>query len=405
VVVRQRWIAIEVSDGIGFDFRSAATLVCGITVKGEVYCWGAGRRGLGDGSLSSSSRPIAVNTPVRFRQIAVGTGHACGVSTASQVMCWGVGDLGQLGVGLLQDQLLPGPPAWGFLTSFVTTGSEFTCALADDGATYCWGNALYAQPANLMMFAWVTCRVPGGPPIRCAPAPAASVQLENGPLAWCLTDNFDMCRASFGVVSAGATHACAIVDDPPGVGAALCWGKSGPHLGGPETASQCTLPCSSPTLVGGSTAWRTEQRLYAGPIHIDISAGNLSTCALRADSLAYCWGDLVASATPTVISTSLRFRSVYVGNGHACGVTAIGQAYCWGANASGQLGVGQTVSSSAAPVAVAGDLRFAYLSAGDGITCGVSIHGVGYCWGSGTSGRLGNGSAETRFTPTRIAEP
>jgi hypothetical protein len=74
-----------------------------------------------------------------------------------------------------------------------------------------------------------------------------------------------------------------------------------------------------------------------------------------------------------------------------------GVAYCWGSNLAGELGNGTTISS-ATPVAVAGDLRFASISAGrgtwqPGLTCGITRDGGTYCWGYNQDGQLGTGSA------------
>jgi alpha-tubulin suppressor-like RCC1 family protein len=84
--------------------------------------------------------------------------------------------------------------------------------------------------------------------------------------------------------------------------------------------------------------------------------------------------------------TGLVFASVSAGIDHTCAVTTTGKAYCWGVNAQGQLGDGATEFESATPIAVAGGLAFASISAGYAATCGVTTDGAGYCWGSGGLG-------------------
>lgn len=83
------------------------------------------------------------------------------------------------------------------------------------------------------------------------------------------------------------------------------------------------------------------------------------------------------------------------GGNHTCGVTTGGDAYIWGLGderiGSDQIDR-QPKPAQARPVAVSGGLKFASVSAGRFHTCGVTISGAGYCWGSGNSGRLGNGN-------------
>jgi alpha-tubulin suppressor-like RCC1 family protein len=56
------------------------------------------------------------------------------------------------------------------------------------------------------------------------------------------------------------------------------------------------------------------------------------------------------NATPTPISSSLRFSSLAVGTTHACGVTRDTKSvWCWGDNTYGQLG-NRSRSNSFVPV-------------------------------------------------------
>ena len=92
------------------------------------------------------------------------------------------------------------------------------------------------------------------------------------------------------------------------------------------------------------------------------------------------------------------------GRRHGCAVEADGTVWCWGDNGSGQLGNG-TQNSSLTPVQVAmaqgGPLTDATrVSAGKDHTCALRSDGTVWCWGSGDSGRLGNGA--TNDSPTAV---
>jgi alpha-tubulin suppressor-like RCC1 family protein len=109
----------------------------------------------------------------------------------------------------------------------------------------------------------------------------------------------------------------------------------------------------------------------------------------------------VTTEVPDVDGSFLRFTQVSTGNFHSCGIAADG-AYCWGANSEGQLGNGTTTGSTV-PVRVTQTAsgRFTRISAGGVHTCGITDTGA-WCWGSGTSGRLGNGAEAGSSVPVPV---
>ncbi len=112
-----------------------------------------------------------------------------------------------------------------------------------------------------------------------------------------------------------------------------------------------------------------------------------------------------APATPPelgaaqAVSSSLRFLQVSAGTGsfgaHSCGVTTAHRIYCWGSNSSGELGNGK-FGFEVRPVRVAEEIWFNSVSAGFFHTCGIARDGRAYCWGEGATGALGNGRAGSR---------
>ncbi len=92
------------------------------------------------------------------------------------------------------------------------------------------------------------------------------------------------------------------------------------------------------------------------------------------------------------------------GKHHSCRVDGNGKAWCWGQNNGGQLGSGTTTSSNV-PVAVANVTGFenvVSISAGDAHTCAVALDGSVWCWGTNSSGQLGNGTTTTQLAPARV---
>ena len=88
--------------------------------------------------------PVEAAGPLTFRSISAGASHTCGVTTSGVVHCWGADDSGQLGDGALADVSAtrrpnPVPVAGGLTFTSVTAGVDHSCAVAMDGAAWCWG--------------------------------------------------------------------------------------------------------------------------------------------------------------------------------------------------------------------------------------------------------------------------
>lgn len=102
------------------------------------------------------------------------------------------------------------------------------------------------------------------------------------------------------------------------------------------------------------------------------------------------------------VEVRIGWGSVTAGFDHTCGLTTHGVAYCWGSRDRGQLGTGGEGASSR-PVRVSDDLTFTQLDAGDAHTCGLTGEGELYCWGVNRDGQLGDGSTRDRARPTPVA--
>jgi alpha-tubulin suppressor-like RCC1 family protein len=91
-------------------------------------------------------------------------------------------------------------------------------------------------------------------------------------------------------------------------------------------------------------------------------------------------------------------------NDYTCGLTTSSALFCWGSNSSGQLGDG-TTTRRLTPVAVSTTERFTTLTAGGAHTCGVATGGTALCWGSNLSGQLGNGEGNIIPFPRPVLFP
>jgi len=87
---------------------------------------------------------------------------------------------------------------------------------------------------------------------------------------------------------------------------------------------------------------------------------------------------------------------------HTCGLTPAGAAYCWGSNSSGQLGDPSAPFNQTTPVAVTGGIVFATVSTGFYHTCGVTAASAAYCWGDNFYGQLGDSTTSLRISPVPV---
>jgi len=107
----------------GLEFVSVsggADHTCGVTTAGEAYCWGRNLFGqLGNGSAGSdqdTNTPSLVVGEHHFAHVGAGQSFSCGITVGGNVYCWGRNDFGQLGDGTSTNRSepvlvggLPGP--------------------------------------------------------------------------------------------------------------------------------------------------------------------------------------------------------------------------------------------------------------------------------------------------------
>lgn len=145
-----------------------------------------------------------------------------------------------------------------------------------------------------------------------------------------------------------------------------------------------------------------------------IDAGRDHTCALTAAGGVECWGDNLSgqlgdgtyrlrwTAVP-VAGLGSGMVAITAGGEHSCALTAAGGVTCWGSNSSGQLGDGSTTDRTT-PVDVVGlTSGVASISAGYAHTCAVTVAGAALCWGLNANGALGDGTVVSSSTPVAVS--
>lgn len=245
-------------------------------------------------------------------------------------------------------------------------------------------------------------------------------------------------------VQAGASFTCAL----DAAGERYCWGENpfGAHGNGTRrlfTNTNSPVAAGDPlryvslsggyqhacgiTTNGSGYCWGNNtgqssdyellpQRLGVSSALREVRSGVGHACALDAQDRRYCWGSNLTGALGMVTSSArqvaplrvdepLRFATLAAGYAHTCGLTVGGEAYCWGTAVAGELGEGSPATLRPVPHPVAGGLRFSTISAGNAATCGLVTDGVGYCWGLLTSADSAGPRREESAVPVRLATP
>ena len=203
------------------------------------------------------------------------------------------------------------------------------------------------------------------------------------------------------MLSLGSFHSCAADDS----NYLFCWGWNDyGQLGNGMTSDKNT---PTPISLGSESTSQVKE----------ISLGFAHTCVIDTLNKLFCWGgnnngqlgdaSNTNRLTPTEIDLGIASYAVQVSLGywHTCAIDSLNNLLCWGWNLMGQLGDGTSTNRNTPVVIAAGtDPSYAIqISLGGLHACAIFSSGDLRCWGSNTSGQLGNGGTSNSNTPTLIS--
>ena len=307
---------------------------CALFEDATMRCWGANHIGqlgygntanIGDDEVPGSVDVVSAGGEVA--QIVTAAAHSCARLSDGNVRCWGFAAFGQLGYGdtsVIGDNEHPssvGTVSLGGLVDQLTSSSQHTCVLLNDGAVRCWGEG----SSGRLGYGNTLDVGDGELPSSVGPVNTGGTVVE---------------------LAAGVSHTCALFDN----GAMRCWGSSLSGqlgYGNTQDIGDNELPSSVGTISVGGTVTQ-------------MAVGGHHTCALLQDGSMRCWGknddgqlgyghtnmigdDELPSSVSTV-DVGGSVVQIVAGEYHTCALLDDDSVRCWGKGTSGQLGYGGTSS-------------------------------------------------------------
>lgn len=361
-------------------FRSSAALlslvsvlIVGITSTafganvsaGTVTAWGYNGLGcLGDGTTTSSSKPVIVGLPqgVSASAIAAGEFHNLAI-TNDGVYTWG----GRVATPAKVDF----PPTVSVVTAIAASASH-SMAITNDGV-YAWGGNSSGQLGD-------------------GTTSDSSVPVKV---------LFPVTVTAVHAIAAGSYHSMAITND--GV---YTWGSNGGGQLGDGTRTNRTMPVrvELPAAVTSVSA---------------IAGGGFHSLALTNNGV-YAWGNNTFGqlGDGTITTSLVPVKVIYEKKTAPAAVTAIaagfwhslgigdGNIYGWGYGGNGELGSNSSSTNNVFPIKAvlpkkSGPVSFVTVGAGDLHSLALSATGEVYAFGNNSSGQLGM-SGGNRYTPTKV---
>ena len=342
----------------------------------SAWAWGTSGLGrLGTGTPTDRSSPVSVvGEFIDWLQISAGSHHSAAVRANGTAWAWGRNS-GSFGNGALGDNtqtnrsspvsVVGGFTDWVQISASSGNNGYHTAAIRANGTAWAWGNNGVGRLGD-----------------NTATNRSSPVSVVCGFTDWVQ-------------ISAGNSHTAAIRAN----GTAWCWGLNQEgRLGNNTTVNDRSSPVS---VVGGFTDW------------VQISAGLVTTAAIRANGTAWMWGNgvygrlgdntTVGKSSPvSVVGGFTDWVQISFTNGHAAAVRANGTVWAWGNGALGRLG-DNTTSNRSSPVSVVGGFTdWVQASAGGVHTVAIRANGTAWAWGNNFSGVFGNNTTVDASSPVSV---
>ena len=361
---------------------------------------GSGGSSSGNGGTGGGGGSVSV--PLTAKSVVTGENHTCTRLDNDTVKCWGANEKGQLGQGnLLQlgdmagqmgDNLVAVDLGTGRTAKQIVAGGKHSCALLDNDAVKCWG----ANDAGQLGQGITT---PLGDDPKEMGDDLSAIDLGTG--------------RSAKTISAGKYHVCALLDNDT----VKCWGR---NIFGQLGTGNFAGVGAQPNQMGDNLG---AIDLGTGRTAKSVATGGLHTCAILDDDTVKCWGSnsfgQLGQGTKTSIGTAAgqmgdnlsaldlgtgrSAKSLTAGALHTCALLDNDTVKCWGSGSQGKLGQGTSNPIGDEPNEMGDNLAAIDLgkgrtaktvAAGTSQACAVLDNDTLKCWGGNFGGLLGQGTVD-----------
>lgn len=396
------FIDLEVRDETG----------CAIDHNHQLWCWGnsefdqlgINRRPFSRLAVKIDHRPFNNNDPLLFKKVSPSTEHICGLSLNNKIWCWGNNVVGNLGNNSKVSSPVPQTihSRNNLRFTHLSSGRYNNCALSFEGELWCWGPDYGGKLGNKDKGASI---IPERIPIVINPPEEESLTCN-------LNDG--NCSSNYTKLTATGGSICGLTQENQ----LWCWGSNSENQLGIASINYSILPRHLNSI----------SELEPTPDFIDVSMGNLHTCAISDDNKGWCWGKGeygqlangesgdagIQSEYPSQISApanlgrDLSLTQISSGVFHSCGLDDENKIWCWGDNEYGQLGTRNNELANLPtkidhdPLELGNELNFTAVSSGNYHSCGLDTENKIWCWGYNQSGQLGISNNDDTNQPTKI---
>jgi alpha-tubulin suppressor-like RCC1 family protein len=305
--------------------------------------------------------------------IAAGFNHTLAIQKDGSLWAWGYNDSGQLGLG---DYTPPPthrvPTRVGTASDWVAVaaGAEHSLGLKADGTLWAWGQNGWGKLGL-------------GPSADWQYAPA------------------QVSGSDWIAIAAGFNHNLGLKAD----GTLWAWGTNVQGELGLGFTDSNDHPV--PVQVEG----------FDGIYWVAVAAGHSHSIGLTSDGNLWAWGrngegqlgleDTINRNAPSSISPlpplmQPGWTTVTTVGNHCLGLKSDGTLWAWGDNASGQLGLGDTVGRTAPTHVALGGNGYVAIAAGTAHSLGLKADGWLLSWGNNLYGQLGLDNTTQRLYPTIV---
>ena len=328
---------------------------------------------LGNGGITSSDAPVAVNQLSEASAISAGGYHSLALLDNGTVRAWGYNGYGELGDGTATTSYAPVEVQGLQGVTAVSAGEFHSLALLSSGNVMAWGGNNDGQLGD-------------------GSTANSDVPVEVGGLSGATAISAGGC----GRFAEG--HSLALLSN----GTVMAWGDNEyGQLGDGSTANS-----DVPVEVSGLKEV------------VAVSAGEFFSLALLKDGTVLAWGrnDLgqlgdggtQESDVPVVVQQLSGATAISAGGcagspeGHSLALLGNGTVKSWGYNAYGQLGDGNAINSDV-PVEVSGLTGVTAIAAGGSHSLALRETGTVAAWGGNYSGQLGSDIPTGTDLPVEVA--